>query len=55
MTIWKWQISKGGGTEIEVPKGTKFLSAQVQKGQIVIWGLLSTGTIRNRTPVGYGI
>ena len=39
MIIWKWQITKAGITEIEVPKGTKFLDTQIQHGKIVVWGI----------------
>ncbi len=38
-SIWKFPISFNSKS-VSVPKGTKFLSVQVQTGQPVIWGLI---------------
>lgn len=37
MTIYKYPVSKGGVTELEMPKGATFLDVQVQRGEIVLW------------------
>lgn len=44
-TIWKWDIDTDvlpWDHMLVVPKGTEFLSAGMQNGQLVMWGLVDT-------------
>ena len=38
-TIWKLSL-KGDRTEVCVPAGARFLSAQLQDGHVVVWALV---------------
>lgn len=44
-TIWKFPIELAGRQEVMAPTGTKFLSTQLQKGQICLWGEVDTDRI----------
>ena len=41
-TVWKYEIGREGreGRDLDVPKGAKFLDAQIQNGVLCLWALV---------------
>ena len=41
MTIWKFDIGESFDSWMEMPKGAKILSVQIQKGRLCLWAIVN--------------
>jgi hypothetical protein len=54
-SIWKWNLLVTDLQVIDVPVGTKFLTAQNQGGHLTLWGTVNqTNDLEPRTIAIYG-
>ena len=51
-TIWKFPLELASRQDVLAPTGTKFLAAQLQKGQICLWGEVETDLVQIPHTIG---
>lgn len=55
MRIWKWDLELVGQQRVNMPIGTKLLAAQLQRGELKIWGLCNEAyPLKSRVISVYG-
>ena len=42
MSVWKFPFDVNDRVEIEMPKGSQFLSVQIQDGRTTLWAMAAT-------------
>lgn len=53
MTVWKYPLSIEDRQTIDMPRGTRALSVQVQHGELTVWALVDDDQRENLAPVNF--